>query len=178
MFILISIPQFIWLIYKFWGKFKIVFLFFISNIITAASFAFWLPNFLKQLGGFFMFFKINCMATGGLMAWLYFNKRHSILNFLYSKKLQLMVLTLTFGGWLFGFHLKYFNDEYYSFLFAILILNTATNEKTIISFNNKILNYLGKISYGIYVYHWIIIYLILDLIMNVKENFWLFNILL
>jgi len=135
-------------------------------------------NFLKQLGGFFMFFKINCMATGGLMAWLYFNKRHSILNFLYSKKVQLMVLTLTFGGWLFGFHLKYFNDEYYSFLFAILILNTATNEKTIISFNNKILNYLGKISYGIYVYHWIIIYLILDLIMNVKENFWLFNILL
>ena len=135
-------------------------------------------NFLKQLGGFFMFFKINCMATGGLMAWLYFNKRHSILNFLYSKKVQLMVLTLTFGGWLFGFHLKYFNDEYYSFLFAILILNTATNDKTIISFNNKILNYLGKISYGIYVYHWIIIYLILDLIMNVKENFWLFNILL
>lgn len=135
-------------------------------------------NILKQLGSFFMFFKINCMAIGGLIAWLYFNKINFILNFLYSKKVQLIILILTFSGWAFGFHLKYFNDEYYSFLFAIIILNTATNQKTIVTFTNKKLNYLGKISYGIYVYHWIIIYLILDLIVTIKENFWLFNILL
>ncbi len=135
-------------------------------------------NLLEQLGGFFMFFKINCMATGGLIAWVYFNKIHSILNFLYSIKIQFLILILTFGGWGFGFELNYFNDEYYSFLFAILILNTATNKNAVFSFNYRILNYLGKISYGIYVYHWIIIYLILDWVMCFKYNFWFFNILL
>ena len=135
-------------------------------------------NFLNQLGEFFGFFKINCMAIGGLIAWIYFHKKNSILNLLYSKKVQIVVLTLTFGGWLFGLHFKYFNDEYYSVLFAILILNTATNPKTVITFNNKTLNYLGKISYGIYVYHWIIIYLMIDLTLPFKDNFWLFNVCL
>ena len=134
--------------------------------------------FLNQLGDFFVFFKINCMAIGGLCAWIYFHQKNSILNFLYSKYVQIVVLILSFGGWIFGFHFNYFNDEYYSLLFAVLILNTATNPNAMISFNSRLLNYLGKISYGIYVYHWIIIYFILDTIMPLKSNFWLFNIIL
>jgi len=133
---------------------------------------------LKQLGDFFTYFKINCMATGGLVAWIYFKKMEKILKVLNSYALQVVVLILTFGGWLSGFHLNFFSDEYYSVLFAILILNTATNPKAIISFDTKFLNYLGKISYGIYVYHWIIIYYFMDLLMPIKNDFWIYNILL
>ncbi len=134
--------------------------------------------FLHQLGDFFMYFKINCMATGGLIAWIYFNKMESILKLLYSKTIQFIVLFLTFGGWFWGFHLNYFSDEYYSILFAILILNTATNPNALVSFNIKSLNYLGKISYGIYVYHWIIILYFMDVFMNLKSDIWIYNILL
>jgi peptidoglycan/LPS O-acetylase OafA/YrhL len=134
--------------------------------------------FLRQLGDFFSYFKINCMATGGLIAWIYFKKIEKLLNLFYSKVFQIIVLILAFGGWLSGFHLNYFSDEYYSVLFAIIILNTATNPKSIVSFDTKLLNYLGKISYGIYVYHWIVIYFFMDLFMPLKTDFWIYNLLL
>jgi peptidoglycan/LPS O-acetylase OafA/YrhL len=118
------------------------------------------------------------MATGGLIAWIYFKKIEKLLNLFYSKVFQIIVLILAFGGWLSGFHLNYFSDEYYSVLFAIIILNTATNPKSIVSFDTKLLNYLGKISYGIYVYHWIVIYFFMDLFMPLKTDFWIYNLLL
>ena len=47
--------------------------------------------------------------------------------------------------------------QWYSFLFMIMILNMATNEKSIVKIDNYILNYLGKISYSIYLLHMFVI---------------------
>ena len=52
-----------------------------------------------------------------------------------------------------GIHFHYFHYEFYASLFGIIILNFAANDKIIISLENSIFNYLGKISYGIYMYH-------------------------
>jgi peptidoglycan/LPS O-acetylase OafA/YrhL len=43
--------------------------------------------------------------------------------------------------------------EIFPVLFGIIILNFAANDKIGISIENKILNYLGNISYGLYMYH-------------------------
>lgn len=43
--------------------------------------------------------------------------------------------------------------ETYSILFIVLILNLASNSNSIFQIEYKSLNYLGKISYGIYMYH-------------------------
>lgn len=131
--------------------------------------------FLKQLGDFFNYFKINCMALGGLFAWLFFKNKTSFLNILYSRPIQLTALFMGLGGWIIGFHLPLFTDEVYALFFGIIILNTATNPNKIISFDYRLTNYLGKISYGIYVYHWIIIYFVLDWIVPYRENNIFFN---
>lgn len=118
------------------------------------------------------------MALGGLFAWVYFKNKTIFLNFIYSKPVQLIALFVGLGGWLAGFHISMFNDEFYSFFFAIIILNTATNPNKILSFDYKVTNYLGKISYGIYVYHWIIIYFMMNLLKNYTDRSMLYNLLL
>lgn len=134
--------------------------------------------FLKQLGNFFTYFKINCMAIGGLFAWLYYTKNKTFLVIVYSKWIQIIALLIGLGGWFIGFHLPMFTDELYSFFFAIIIINTATNPNKIVSFDYRLTNYLGKISYGIYVYHWALIYLIFDCILPYQNNKILFNFIL
>ncbi len=54
----------------------------------------------------------------------------------------------------------YINAEINAIFYLVIILNIATNPNTLISLENKILNFIGRLSYGIYMYHMIIIYLL------------------
>lgn len=44
--------------------------------------------------------------------------------------------------------------------YLILILNVSSNRSNMISLENRILNFLGRISYGLYVYHSLVIYIV------------------
>jgi peptidoglycan/LPS O-acetylase OafA/YrhL len=46
----------------------------------------------------------------------------------------------------------------HSLFFIVIILNVSSNSKSFLKLENKVLNFLGRISYGIYMYHLIIIY--------------------
>ena len=48
--------------------------------------------------------------------------------------------------------------------FAWLIINISLNRKSIISLDNRVFNFLGEISYGIYMYHMLIIFGIIVLL--------------
>lgn len=133
--------------------------------------------FIEKLRLFFEFFKIDCMALGGIFAYFYFKKKTKILSFLFNKYVQVGSLLIGFGGWIMGFNIPIFKDEFFAIFFAIIILNTAVNPKKIISFDYKWLNYIGKISYGMYVYHWIIILFVLNFTIQMKGNSILFNTL-
>ena len=52
----------------------------------------------------------------------------------------------------FAFHL------FMNFLFLWLILNVSMNVNSIIRLESRVLNLLGEISYGIYMYHMIVIF--------------------
>jgi peptidoglycan/LPS O-acetylase OafA/YrhL len=41
----------------------------------------------------------------------------------------------------------------FSISFLVIILNVASNEKSILKFENRIFQYLGRISYGFYMFH-------------------------
>jgi peptidoglycan/LPS O-acetylase OafA/YrhL len=116
-------------------------------------------------------FAIDCMAYGGILAYFLFHKREDILNFLFSKPVQILSY-----GWVIiclglGFHAGLFHYEFYAIPFGIIILNLAGNPGSLIHMENGVFDYLGKISYGMYMYHQIAIVICLRLMgMNVFSN--------
>jgi peptidoglycan/LPS O-acetylase OafA/YrhL len=53
----------------------------------------------------------------------------------------------------FGVYLPGVNQEVYSLIFTLILINLAKNPASILSLENPVFNYLGKISYGMYMYH-------------------------
>jgi peptidoglycan/LPS O-acetylase OafA/YrhL len=70
-----------------------------------------------------------------------------------------------------GVYLPYGFKEFYSLLFGIIILNFAANRDIGISLESKLLNYLGKISYGIYMFHPIGIVLSIQLALLINRAY-------
>ncbi len=97
-------------------------------------------------------FKIECMAIGGIYSTLLFQKSN-FLKFLLHNTLFMLVIFFVLFLMIKGVSIPYIRDEVYSVLFGIIILNFAANNKIKISLENKLLNYLGNISYGLYMYH-------------------------
>lgn len=108
---------------------------------------------------FFNYTRFGCMALGGLGAYLYFFHREK-LKFLSHRFLEIatylfFILILTNN-----FHLTSLIDhEIVSVFTLILIYNQIANKNVFISFENKLMDFLGKISFGLYVYHPLVIYL-------------------
>jgi peptidoglycan/LPS O-acetylase OafA/YrhL len=96
----------------------------------------------------------GCIAMGCLMAVFYYFKDEKVLKLLYSKALQ--ILTYTMLLMMLIIQKKYkieFDARFYGLAFAIITLNMGTNPKNLINIDNKILNYIGKISYSFYMLH-------------------------
>ncbi len=108
-------------------------------------------------------FSIDCMAIGGIAAYLLFFKKERILKVLFNSYLQIALYGILTVVILRGWTVPWFNKEFYAIIFAVLILNLSANPKTILNLEYKPLNYLGKISYGLYMYHNIMIVLVMKL---------------
>jgi len=109
-------------------------------------------RWLTGIRNFYALFNIDCMAIGGLAAVLLHKK---------SKALSLLVNLPVLYGTLFttvvlvacGVTVPYLHYEFYSVLFAVLILNFATNQRIGWSLEFEPFHYLGNISYGLYLLH-------------------------
>lgn len=139
--------------------------------ITVILFAFLLRSYLtivypeKELVQFLMTSNLDSLAGGGLLAYFY---KYDIVKFTYlANKKRVLVLFFV------GFTLLIFNSFYfYNGIFTgILPVNLKAIGSTLISLpmvimaikgyrgflgkfmSNKVLIYIGKISYGIYLYH-------------------------
>ena len=125
---------------------------------------------------FFETAKFNCMAMGGMMAYL-INKNNKIVDYIRKKPFSYIIILLPFVLWFFNVEISYFTDEVMAILFCLLITNVTYRKYWI--FDNPVINYLGKISYGLYMYHFIIITLAIKLIHPLfPENLVFANILL
>lgn len=122
-------------------------------------------NFASQLSEFFAYFKVNAMALGGIFAWLFLNPKYKLTSLFQLKIVQIGCFLFGFGGWFFGLHFPYFTDEMYMFCFAVIVFNLASNSSPIFSFKLPLLTWIGKISYGMYVFHWIVLYLVFELVL-------------
>lgn len=111
------------------------------------------------------------MAIGGLFGILAFCKKIDFGYFtiryesITSKKIQWGVYFSIFISYLITFIypslFQIINYILHPCLFAICIVNLATNSNSVLNIENNYMNYLGKISYGLYLIHQIVIYLVL-----------------
>lgn len=110
----------------------------------------------KYISRFLYAFSINCMAIGGIFAVLIF-RESKVIKFVFNKFLFYGVVLLTIILLLMGKKFSHLHYDIYSVLFGIIIANLAFNEKLKAVLENKITNYLGSISYGLYMYHAVVL---------------------
>ncbi|MCY7362562.1 MAG: acyltransferase [Ignavibacteria bacterium] len=126
---------------------------------------------------------IDCMAIGGVFA-LIIHETSSftllIRKILFNKLFQWMILILTVSLIYLGIHFPYFQFEVYSVLFGILICNFAANKNRIFSMENSLTNFLGKISYGLYMFHPLAIVFSIKIltILHLESNYILYPVIL
>ncbi|TLU98073.1 acyltransferase family protein [Dyadobacter luticola] len=108
-------------------------------------------------------FRIQTMALGGFCAWLVYKDKKRVLDIIFRKDLQIMAYLLLAALFFSGIHFNGFL-EVYALFFAFFVLNVSCNKNSIISLQNPVMDHLGKISYGLYIYHVVVIVLIINLL--------------
>lgn len=105
--------------------------------------------------------RFDCMMVGGLGALLYLEK-NKLIDFLNTKWVQ-------YFSWFIVFlliinKLNFFNSIIEIFLISFVTLSIIIGqigiENRVINLENKIMSYIGKLSFGIYVYHPLLILLV------------------
>jgi len=165
----------IWpLIINYFNKKLLLVMFLVILLYHASLYFFWssyseMIPYRKYFLGFLYAFNINCMAIGGIFAVL-IHRKHKIINVIFNKYIFLSVtlgtIILLFLGKKFG-NLHY---DIYSILFGIIISNLAFNEKYSGVLENKITNYLGSVSYGLYMFHAIAVVIAIKLSIYFNSN--------
>lgn len=122
---------------------------------------------------FFKLFRIDCMAIGSIGALLVFNKS-KILYYFYNKFISTLVLILTLGVIINPYKIYFLDNILYSVIFMAFIINVATYNKCFYTIENKVFNKLGDISYGIYMYHPLICFIVIKLLSDKLNNFSLY----
>lgn len=120
---------------------------------------------LMTLKNFLVMSKIESMSLGGLGAYFLFKKNNFVLNIVYNPLTQIAAFLLL--PFLLFFTHRMYQDGVYlisSFSFLIIILNVASNKDTLIKLRHKAFNVLGRISFGIYMYHMMVIVFVLNLL--------------
>ena len=106
-------------------------------------------------------FNIECMAIGGLGAWVLFHQKRKILDVVFSPIFQVLLFAGIFfslSTGLFG-HVK-FRHVVNSLLFVCLILNLAGNPSSMLKLETGFFRFMGRISYGMYMFHPLCFYLV------------------
>jgi peptidoglycan/LPS O-acetylase OafA/YrhL len=155
-----------WLIKKSNNALRIIFIvwlvFFSLKIVSRVLIALnkQQDSLLYQFGEVFNF---HSMAIGGLSAAVFFYKKDRILKIIYHPVAQI-------AAWIFllltAFDLRHlivpsiFFQEVFGCSTAIIIINTISNPKPVFRIYNSVLDFLGKISFGLYVYHSLVMYIL------------------
>jgi peptidoglycan/LPS O-acetylase OafA/YrhL len=107
--------------------------------------------------------RFGCMAIGGIGAWLCLTHPARI-RWLFRRDVQLLVMAGLASCLASGTSFRLIEHEFYSVFFVILIMNVSHNPASLLRLENPVFNFMGEISYGLYVYHWFVIVAVLNIL--------------
>ena len=120
---------------------------------------------LQSIKNLFSMMKFENMVVGAIGALILKHNKTLILKIFYNPVILIISVIGVFSSFYLvpgmlqdGVHIIH------SVFFIIIILNVSNNDSSFLE--NKIFNFLGKISYGIYMYHLIVIYFLLKFIVK------------
>lgn len=130
---------------------------------------------------FFGMTKFECMLIGGFGGAVLFYKKDNLLQFFYSRFIFYpSIILFPLFGFLAAFPSSLQNVMHLplSMVFLVIIMNIASNPNSGIKLKSTFLNYLGKISYGIYMYHFMVVFIVVKFCRSILiDSSWIGNIL-
>jgi peptidoglycan/LPS O-acetylase OafA/YrhL len=114
-----------------------------------------------KTGMFITTLKFHCMGMGGIFAYYFYHRTNSPNGLLQQSWLQYALQALTLMAILSSFSsgLPVLDELVRSIIFSGLLLTVASRNMQQPA-RTGVLNYLGKISYGIYMYHMLVDYIL------------------
>lgn len=138
------------------------------------------PRVIEAIGSQLKY--LGCISMGCLFSILYFKRDTFVKRILCTKTAQWLTLGLILTLIVLGYYVfkktELIDYRLYSLLFSIIVCNAALNPNTIFRLENKTLNFLGSISYGIYMYHPICIGFGIALATRLSSNLTVQNLIL
>ncbi|WP_369769500.1 acyltransferase family protein [Flavobacterium sp. WC2416] len=110
------------------------------------------------------------MAIGAIGGYFFFYKKNIIERYTKSKTAYFFVVCLVLTLLFQQFFIDVIQEISISFLFLILIL-FSINDKNPWIFRNRYFSYLGKISFGIYMYHTFVMFLVFPFVNKYYLNY-------
>jgi len=114
------------------------------------------------------FTRIECMAVGGLGAWLVFTGQQKILSFIFRPVFQLGLYAFTLYLIITSSYKPSYNYLVYALCFGLIIVNVAANRKSLLRLENPVFRFLGNISFSLYMVHEIVIKTVLQTLVSVR----------
>lgn len=116
---------------------------------------------LQEMQNFFSQLKFHFMAAGAIMAWMFFYQPERLF--------ALPVFRMRWLQWVFAFLLLEYifigtprpwllEETLQMLLYSWLIIDVAVNPHRLVNIKTRVTEWLGEISYGIYMYHMIVVY--------------------
>ncbi len=127
----------------------------------------------KYLNEFIKSLRITCMILGAIGAYFtYFHANSQVIKLIFLKITQLTLYFSLIVLLFLGVYIKGINQEFYALIFTLILMNLAKNPKSILNLENPVFDYLGKISYGMYMYHTIAVVIGVKIAMNFQQSNW------
>jgi len=141
--------------------------------LMSLKIVFWLINFKYNYSIPYIALsvtRVHIMMMGAVTALLYFSN-HKLIETFTNKGWQIFSWLIIFMVAINKFHISSLIDnEIVGFVTLIIILGQITRRNYILNLENPIMNFIGKISYGIYVYHPLLIFLLAKFINNFHKD--------
>ena len=158
------------LVIKFFNRYLFVFLILFPILFLLFKIFLKILHSPIEIQAFFHYSRFGCLAIGGIGAYLYCNhiERLKYFNSILLQILcwSIMVLIATNNFYIYGI----INHEIVAIVTVLLIFNQIHNPKPIINLENAFFDFLGKISFGLYVYNPLVIFFMQKIINNLAVN--------